>query len=35
MHFEFLDENVWAKFNIEAAQIRGWQLPKQRNAKRK
>lgn len=35
MHFEFLDENVWAKFNIAVAQIRGWQLPKQRNAKRK
>lgn len=35
MHFEFLDEDVWAKFNIEVAKIRGWQLPKQRTAKKK
>lgn len=34
MHFEFLDEDVWAKFNIAVAQIRGWQLPKQRNTKK-
>lgn len=27
MHFEFLDEDVWAKFNIEVAKIRGWELP--------
>lgn len=27
MHFEFLDENTWAKFNIEVAKIRGWHLP--------
>ena len=30
MHFEFLDEDVWAKFNAEVARIRGWQLPKPR-----
>lgn len=28
MHFEFIDENVWAKFNQEVAKIRGWNLPK-------
>lgn len=27
MHFEFLDDDVWAKFNIAVAQIRGWELP--------
>ena len=35
MHFEFLDEDVWAKFNIEVARIRGWQLPKQRTQTKK
>lgn len=30
MHFEFLDEDVWAKFNIAVAKIKGWQLPKMR-----
>lgn len=35
MHFEFLDEDVWAKFNIEVARIRGWQLPKQRTRTQK
>lgn len=30
MHFEFLDEDVWAKFNMEVAKIKGWQLPKGR-----
>ena len=30
MHFEFLDENVWHKFNYEVAKIKGWQLPKER-----
>lgn len=34
MHFEFLDEDVWAKFNIAVAKIRGWQLPKQRTVKK-
>ena len=28
MHFEFLDEDVWFKFNYEVAKIRGWELPK-------
>ena len=35
MHFEFLDEDVWAKFNIEVAKIKGWQLPKMRTKSRK
>lgn len=26
MHFEFLDEDVWHKFNYEVARIKGWQL---------
>ena len=26
MHFEFLDEDVWNKFNYEVARIKGWQL---------
>lgn len=33
MHFEFLDENVWHKFNYEVAKIKGWQLPKERKTK--
>lgn len=28
MHFEFIDENVWYKFNYEVAKNRGWNLPK-------
>lgn len=28
MHFEFIDENVWFKFNYEVAKLRGWELPK-------
>lgn len=28
MHFEFLDEDVWFKFNYECAKIKGWNLPK-------
>ena len=28
MHFEFLDEDVWYKFNTEVAKTRGWNLPK-------
>ena len=28
MHFEFLDEDVWYKFNYEVAKQRGWALPK-------
>lgn len=31
MHFEFADEDVWAKFNIAVAKIKGWKLPKMRN----
>ena len=34
MHFEFIDEDVWAKFNIAVAKIKGWQLPKQAQKKR-
>ena len=26
MHFEFLDEDVWNRFNYEVARIKGWQL---------
>lgn len=33
MHFEFLDDEVWAKFNIEVAKGKGWQLPKMRTTK--
>ena len=29
MHFEFIDEDVWYKFNQAVAKIKGWQLPKQ------
>ena len=28
MHFEFLDEDVWFKFNYEVAKLKGWALPK-------
>ena len=28
MHFEFLDEDLWYKFNAECARQRGWNLPK-------
>lgn len=31
MHFEFLDEGVWMKFNQEVAKQRGWVLPKKRH----
>jgi hypothetical protein len=31
MHFEFLDENVWRRFNEEVAKIKGWQLPKHKH----
>ena len=33
MHFEFLDENVWFKFNYEVAKLKGWALPKKTNCK--
>lgn len=32
MHFEFIDENVWMKFNQTVASIKGWRLP--RNTKK-
>ncbi len=35
MHFEFVREEDWYKFNTEVARIKGWQLPKQKNSKRK
>lgn len=28
MHFEFIDEDVWMKFNQKVAELRGWELPK-------
>lgn len=28
MHFEFIDEDVWAEFNRRVASLRGWELPK-------
>ena len=30
MHFEFVRQEDWMKFNIEVARIKGWQLPKAR-----
>ncbi len=33
MHFEFLDEDVWMKFNQEVAKQRGWVLPKKSKKK--
>ncbi len=35
MHFEFLDEDVWYKFNQAVAKVKGWQLPKQHQKKGK
>lgn len=34
MHFEFVREEDWMKFNIEVARIKGWQLPKQRTSRK-
>lgn len=34
MHFEFLDENVWYRFNQEVAQRRGWKIGKQTQSKK-
>lgn len=31
MHFEFIDEEVWYKFNYEVSKLRGWALPKKSN----
>ncbi len=33
MHFEFINENVWYRFNQAVASIKGWQLPKQHEQK--
>lgn len=33
MHFEFLDEDVWIKFNQQVAKQRGWVLPKKSKRK--
>ena len=33
MHFEFLDEDVWYRFNQAVASVKGWQLPKQHEQK--
>ena len=35
MHFEFLDEDVYYKFNYEVSKQRGWSLPKRSEKKRK
>ena len=35
MHFEFLDEDVWFKFNYECAKLRGWNLPKKTQTARR
>ena len=35
MHFEFLDEDVWFKFNYEVSKTKGWNLPKKTEKKRK
>ena len=32
MHFEFVDESVWMKFNQSVAKKRGWVLPKKGSA---
>ena len=33
MHFEFIDEDVWYRFNQAVASVKGWQLPKQHEQK--
>lgn len=33
MHFEFLDEDVWIKFNQQVSKQRGWVLPKKSKRK--
>lgn len=35
MHFEFLDEDVWYRFNQEVAKTKGWDLPKKTQKERK
>lgn len=34
VHCEFLDEDVWMRFNAEVARIKGWALPKNTSKKR-
>jgi hypothetical protein len=34
MHFEFVDEKVWERFNRRVAEIRGWRLPESTKKKR-
>jgi len=35
LHFEFIDEPVWAEFNLRVAKIKGWQLPAKTDKKYK
>lgn len=35
MHFQFLDEDVWFKFNYEVSKVKGWDLPKKTQKERK
>lgn len=35
MHLEFLDEEVWYKFNLTVAKVRGWSLPAMSNTTKK
>lgn len=34
MHFEFLDEDIWIKFNVKVAEIKGWRLPAKQRGKK-
>lgn len=35
MHFEFLDPDLWARFNIEVSKSKGWKLPQTRKKQSK
>lgn len=35
MHFEFIDDDIWFKFNYEVSKQRGWSLPKKTEKKPK
>lgn len=35
MHVEFLDEEIWMLFNRRVAEIKGWQLPKKSESRKK
>ena len=35
MHFEFIDEDLWYKFNSMVAKSRGWELPQNTGKKKK